>query len=133
MRQVYHPYWKLEEHQHGMWRQVTGGGNRLQHATNAANLMRDPEAFKESMLKAVRTWSNSCEAALTTPGLNRRAWLGHAGCCIGVGSPEELTRLGWHMLSREEQDAANAAADEAIFEWERLYLLGPDQGVLFDA
>lgn len=129
---MYYPYWGLEEHKHGMWRQVSGL-ERHDHVRNAANLMRDVDGFLRAMLRAVHEWPNSCEMALTTTGLNRRAWLGHAGCCIEVGSPEELTRLGWHALTRQEQDAANAAADEAIAEWGRLYLLGPDQERLFDA
>lgn len=120
MRQVYHPYWKLEEHKFGMWRQVHGI-DRHSFVALAADLMRDRQKFLAAMLRAVEEWPHSCEMAMTTPSLNRRAWMGHAGCCISIGSPEELTRLGWHTLTRTEQTIANAAADDAISEWERRY------------
>ena len=73
------------------------------------------------MMKAVNDWPISCEVNLTASSINQRAWLGHAGCCIAAGSPEDCTRLGWHMLTEEEQDKANAAADRAIEEWARRY------------
>jgi len=49
--------------------------------------------------------------------LNQRAWIGHAGCFLATGSPEETTRLGWHELDDGEQYGANAAADAVIAEW----------------
>ena len=79
----------------------------------------DPVAFEAAMMRAIWEWPLSCEAALTTPSLNRRAFMGHAGCCIATGSPEDLTRLAWHRLDKEQQDAANAAADRAIEAWEK--------------
>lgn len=119
--QVYYPYWELEEHKAGMWRAVYGD-ERHTFSQAAAELMRRPADFRAAMLRAVKEWPKSCEMAMTTPGLNQRAWMGHAGCCIGTGSPEDLTRLGWHMLTREEQDVANRMADEAISEWHRQHL-----------
>ena len=53
--------------------------------------------------------------------MNRRAWLGHAGCCIAVDSPEDLTRLAWHTLTTEQQERADAVAEEAIATWERMH------------
>jgi hypothetical protein len=117
---VYYPYSQLEEHQAGMWRQISGH-DRHSFVALAADLMRVPDRFYDAMLRAVEEWPRSCEMALTTPGLNRRAWMGHAGCCIATGSPEELTRLAWHTLTRPEQELANLAADDAIAEWERRY------------
>jgi hypothetical protein len=81
--------------------------------------MSNPAAFADSMRVALKRWPRSVAVALTTPGLNQRAWLGHAGCFLATGSPEEATRLGWHELDDAEQWAANDAADCVIAEWHK--------------
>ena len=116
MKRVFYHYSQLEEHDHGMWR-IVSVGDREGYIEASRALMASPTRFREAMLRAVREWPRSCEAALTADSMNHRAWMGHAGCCIAVGSPEDLTRLGWHRLTQDQQDAANAAADEAIAEW----------------
>lgn len=113
-----HPWWALEEFKPdgGMW-SIPGTLMRQQHAREASDLMANPDAFRKAMRRALREWPNSVEAAFATPGLNLRAWIGHAGCWLGVGSPEETTRQGWHLLDDGEQYAANAAADAVIAEY----------------
>lgn len=119
--QVFHHFELCEEFSAGMWRS-TSGDERISLMNAAANLMIDCPSFLSAMLLAVRKWPNSCEANLSNRAVNRRAWLGHAGCCIATGSPEDVTRQAWHTLTQEQQDKANAAADEAIAAWEESYL-----------
>ena len=119
-QRVHHHYEKLEEAEHEMWR-VEYGEEKELHLEKAAGLMKDPSAFRDAMIRAVFEWPNSCEHNLTCFSMNRRAWMGHAGCLIGAGSPEATTRLAWHTLTTPQQDAANRAADEAIAAWERKY------------
>lgn len=118
IRRIYFHHKDLEEYEggSGMWRLVNGP-SRLQYERDSANLMRDPAAFADAMRRALVEWPNSCTNAFTTNGMNQRAWLGHAGCYLATGSPEETTRLGWHTLNEPEQHAANAAADLVISEW----------------
>lgn len=113
---VYFHYEDLEEYKCGMWRIVRGDA-RMANARRAADLMRDSVAFKAAMRKALTQWPNSCLHNLTAEDTNRLAWLGHAGNCIAAASPEENTRIGWHMLNQLEQDAANQAAQEVLDEW----------------
>jgi hypothetical protein len=113
---LYFPYQQLEEFQRGMWR-IVRGEDRKRFATMAADLMRQPVKFKAAMMEAVDTWPISCAQNLTSENSNRIAWLGHAGCCIGVGSCEENTRIGWHMLSPPEQSEANRVAGEVLDHW----------------
>lgn len=117
---VYYHYELLEEYTHGMWR-IERGVDRKAYVEEAAMLMRDPERFEAAMMRAINEWPVSCEHSLTAEDTNRIAWLGHAGCCIEVGSPEEATRAGWHTLTKPEQDEANAAAARALSEWESIY------------
>jgi hypothetical protein len=108
----------------GMWQIVTGPAAKV-HAQCASDLMADPGAFQAAMEAVLTRWPNSCEQALSSDGNNQRAWLGHAGCWLGVGSPEECTRAGWHMLDDAEQYGANAAADRVIGQWRALNQRGP--------
>lgn len=110
---VFHPYHKLEEFHAGMWRIVRGVA-RKDYIAASAELMKSPHDFKDAMLRALDEWPISCEANLTAESVNRIAWLGHAGCCIATGSPEEATRVGWHTLEPDEQDEANRVADEVV-------------------
>jgi hypothetical protein len=116
VRQVFFHYSDLEEHRHGLWRS-TPVDEREGYIEASAELMRNPAAFRAAMERVLTEWPNSAMAAMTTPGLNQRAYMGHAGCCINHQSPEDLTRLGWHRLTELEQDLANAAADEVIAQW----------------
>jgi hypothetical protein len=127
MKRIYHHYEKWEEIQAGMWRNVPAS-ERQDLMDRAAILMKDTESFYQAMRRAITEWPFSCEHHLTG-GFNRQAWIGHAGCCIAVNSPEDITRLAWHNLSQDQQDLANAAADKAIAEWERRQMLpeGPCQ------
>jgi hypothetical protein len=120
MEQKFHPFTDLEEHAHGMWRNVTGV-EREHLVTQAIGFTGDADLYGEYMRRVTTEWPNSCEHNLTCPGLNRQAWIGHAACCLATTSPEDVTREAWGHLGQEQQDAANRQADEAIAEWERMY------------
>jgi len=110
---IYHHYEDLEEYHAGMWK-IVRGKPRKNYVAAAAGLMQDPGAFKDAMLQALTLWPKSCDANLTAESVNRIAWLGHAGCCIGTGSPEEATRVAWHTLASDEQAEANRVAGEVL-------------------
>lgn len=130
MKRVFHHYEDLEEFHAGMWK-VVRGKERQNNIEAAGDLMRCPEEFKEAMRQALTLWPKSCEAALTSADNNRIAWLGHAGCCIATGSPEENTRAGWHTLTVDEQNEANRVAGEILDEWLTSYRTVLDQPDLF--
>ena len=115
-KRVYFHYEELEEYQAGLWR-IVSGEKRKQHIEAAADLMKSSDEFKEAMLQAITLWPKSCAHNFTATGVNKIAWLGHAGCCISVGSPEDCTRAAWHTLSKDEQDDANRVAAEALATW----------------
>ena len=120
MKRKYYPYTQWEEHKYGMWK-ILSTEERNKYADVAASIMKDENRFKIAMLDALDKWPISCEVNLSARCMNRRAWLGHAGCCVDSGCPEEATRQGWHYLSEEEQQKANIVADEVILEWENRY------------
>jgi hypothetical protein len=117
---VFFHYTELEEYAAGMWKRPTGFV-RKQFVEAAADLMRCPDEFKLAMEQAAEQWRKSCAQNLTCYDSNRIAWLGHAGCCIATGSPEECTRVGWHTLTSDEQDEANRVAAEVLEIWDMAY------------
>lgn len=131
---VHYPWYELEEYRPdgGMWSTVPTL-KREYFITSTSDLMANPAKFADSMRRALKEWPKSVAVALTTPGMNHRAWLGHAGCYLATGSPEETTRLGWHELDDAEQWAANAAADQVIAEWRKQQQPDDEQMGLFDA
>jgi hypothetical protein len=112
-KRVFHPYDRLEEFHAGMWR-IVRGVQRQDYIAAAADLLKSPPEFRDAAFRVIDEWPISCEANLITDSLNRIAWLGQAACCITLGSPEESTRVAWHMLAQDEQKEANRVADEAI-------------------
>jgi len=124
MDRVYFHYQDLEEWRDGMWK-IVGGIKKKANSEAAATLMRDGSKFEAAMMRALEEWPNSCQHNLSAEDTNRLAWLGHAGCLLATGSPEENTRCGWHLLTTDEQNAANAAAQNVLDMWVEANLLMP--------
>ena len=113
---IYYHYEDLEEYHDGMWR-IAKGDLRKAMIDKASKLMKNPDMFYAKMLEALELWPKSCDHNLTANGVNHIAWLGHAGCCIGVESTEETTRCAWHTLDKAEQDEANRVAGDVLEIW----------------
>jgi hypothetical protein len=118
MKQVFHHYMKWEEHHAGMWQSVSKE-KADELLPKAIEFTGDHELYGSFMLKILKEWPISCEQNLTDNSINRRAWIGHAACCLAIGCPEHITRQAWHYLTQTQQDKANAQADYAISLWEK--------------
>jgi len=79
----------------------------------------------------VKEWPNACEQNLTNTNINRRAWVGHAACCLAFGCPEYITREAWGFLSDKQRDDANKQADYAIMIWEENYYGSKNECFMF--
>lgn len=121
-KRVYRHYMECEEYASPMWKALPPEEREGMPEKSAA-LMIDSLAFEVACARAVNEWPNSAEVNLTATVINHQAWLGHAACCINHGASEDLTRLGWRMLTEEQQAEANAAADRAIKIWSDRYVI----------
>ena len=83
------------------------------------HLYCDHNLYGMWMHKVVECWTYACEHNLTDLSINRKAWIGHAACCMAIKCPEEVTRMAWHFLTHEQQFKANNKAREVIKRWER--------------
>jgi len=113
---VWHPWWRWEECSYNMWGNVSDKSYWL---AKAIAFTGDAELYGKWMLKVVDKWPVSCEHNLTKKSLNRKAWIGHAAAALAIQCPEDIVRAAWAHLSREQQIAANAKAQEAIDIWEQ--------------
>jgi hypothetical protein len=117
-KRVYHPYELWEEIKFGMWDDVSDEKEWLEKAILFTG---DHKLYGSFMMRVVYEWPISCENALTDYNINRRAWVGHAACALGMGCPEHITRKAWRFLSYEQQYLANEEASRAIRAWENNY------------
>jgi len=127
MKRVYHHYLTWEEYHAGMWRKVYGD-DKKSYLEKVIEFTGNADLYGEWMLKVITSWPLSCEHNLTAVSTNRKAWIGHAACCLAIGCPEDVTRSAWGYLSHEQRDRANLKADQAIEQWEILHA-EKDKGV----
>lgn len=80
------------------------------------DLLADEEAFRGALARVITEWPNSCEHYLTNERMNRIAWLGQASLCIARGIPSRF-RGGYMLLTKDQQQAADLAALDALNEW----------------
>lgn len=118
LTKVWHHYKNWEDFSAGLWRSVSGA-ERVKLLKLAINFTGDAKLYGSYMQKVIRIWPISCEQNLTDQNINRRAWIGHAACCLAIGSPDDVTRSAWGYLTPTQQDEANAEADRAISDWEQ--------------
>jgi hypothetical protein len=117
IKRIYHHYMSWEEHHAKMWHSLPKEEfNEM--LPKAIEFTGNHELYGAWMLKVLKVWPISCEQNLTDNSINRRAWIGHAACCLAIGCPENITRQAWHYLTKDQQDDANNKADQAISIWE---------------
>jgi len=116
VRRVFHHHDRWEDHQAGLY--ALRYDNPTEGAELARTLLADTEGLWAAMSAVTREWPRSSEVQLSHTSQNRQAWLGQAACCFVHGVPDDVTKQGWHMLTADQQDAANGVADQVIAEWE---------------
>lgn len=117
MDRVFHPYTDWEEFHAGMWRSVFGK-DRSKFLKKAVKFTGDHNLYGSYMLQVLKKWPISCEHNLSDVRQNRKAWIGHAACCLAFKCPEDITREAWGLLTEKQRDLANGMAEEAIEKWE---------------
>ena len=118
VKRIYHTFDKWECYPAGFYenkpkdRSLTDPQCRESYAT----FLRDIPAFEKAMDGVLADWKHSCEHYLTNEKMNRIAWLGQASMCYANGIPSIFCG-GFSLLSKEEQEAANAAALRYLNIW----------------
>lgn len=118
-KRVYHPFWKWEEVDHGMWSTCK---NKKEMLEKAVEFTGNHALYGSFMQRVIKEWPISCENALTDESTNKKAWIGHAACAMAINCPEDITRKAWGYLTDEQRLLANKEADKAIKSWEDAYI-----------
>lgn len=116
MKQIYHNYETWEDWINGMW-SVVGKEQEEKMLPLAIEFTGNAELYGAAMIQVVYEWPISCEQNLTNSSINRKAWIGHAACCLEFGWPEYIVRRAWKYLSEKQQVKANRKAQQAISIW----------------
>jgi hypothetical protein len=117
LKRIYRHYELWEDYKNGMWRKDTKDYDEgmLQEVIEFTG---NHVEYGNAMLRVIKEWAVSCEHNLTNLSINRKAWIGHAACCLERGYPEYLVRQAWGMLTEQQRVDANNRAEYAIKQWE---------------
>lgn len=121
MKRIYHPYWVWEDFKNGLYDQEKMYSEQEEFllANKGKELLSHLDEFEQVALKVISEWKNASEQNLTNISRNRQAWIGQASCCYKLKIPERITKLGWRLLTYEQQIEANKIADKIIKIWEK--------------
>lgn len=114
MEKVWQPYWLWEDI--GMYLSIEASAEKEMHK-KARELMQDHGKWGGFMMNVLDQFPVACEHNLTDTSANLQAWIGQASCFLAIECPEYVTKQVWATLTPEQQSAANAEADKAIFKW----------------
>jgi len=111
---IYHPISKWEEIGAGMW---SKSENRKADLKKAIEFTGNHRLYGKYMMQVVREWVFSCENSLTNIDINHKAFIGHCAAAKALGLPEDLVRQAWGVLTDEQRQKADMAAERAIRWW----------------
>lgn len=117
MNRIYHTWDKWEDYPAGFFEVRPPKGLTDNDCISCyRDLLRDIPEFKRIMLLIIDEWEMSCQHNLTNDRMNRIAYMGQAALCYKFKCPSKY-RGGYHLLTQEEQKAADEAALEIINIW----------------
>jgi hypothetical protein len=119
MKRIFHSWDKWECYRHGFY----GGLEYPKDNTLAlyASLLKDLVKFEAALQVIIRDWHYSCEHNLSNEAMNRVAWLGQASCALIYQVPSSVSMGGYNLLTKEEQQAADAMAQKYLNLWLERY------------
>lgn len=114
---IFHTWDKWECYRAGFFAERPPNGMTQEAGEEAyREFLSDPARFAAGLTGVIESWKYSCEHNLTNDRMNRIAWLGQASAAYAMGMPS-VCRGGFHALTQEQQDAADALALEYLNRW----------------
>lgn len=112
----FHTYDKWECYAAGFYNTHKDGMDKKTCEEAYRAFLADIPAFALALDHVIAEWKHSCEHYLTNTAMNRIAWLGQAAACYAIQIPATF-RSGFHLLSQEQQDLADATALDYLNRW----------------
>jgi len=116
VEKIWHPYWKWECYPAGFFENAPEGKSLKEGETGYRDFFETPHAFEKGIIEVFKEWPKSCEHNLTSPSLNKIAWLGQAAACITRHIPAKC-RAGFRLLDAEKQMEMNELSKKYILQW----------------
>lgn len=119
MKRIYHTWDKWECYPAGFYEDKPKSRpdeTKEQLEKEYADFLSNQTLFWSALERVIVEWKNSCEHYLTNQNMNRIAWLGQASACIQLGIPAAF-RGGFHLMTKEQQRAADMTAFVALNVW----------------
>lgn len=113
---IFHTYDKWEAVSYGFYDLKHKKYTKKQCEWMYKSMMCDLQLFNDVLDKVISEWKYSCEHNLTNKSMNRIAWLGQCAMAYKYNVPS-IYCSGWQLLTKEEQDAANEVALNALNTW----------------
>jgi len=113
-QRIYHPISKWEEIGAGMWDKSKDRKSDLKRAIIFTGNHR---LYGKYMMQVVNEWTFSCENSLTNTDINHKAFIGHCAAAKALRLPEDIVRQAWGLLTNEQRQKADMAAERAINWW----------------
>lgn len=114
---VYHTWDKWECYRAGFYDERPRDGVTVEAGEELyREFLADQGRFGAALEVVTTQWKYSCEHYLTNERMNRIAWLGQASAAQALGMPS-CCRGGYHRLTQEQKNAADALALEYLNRW----------------
>lgn len=113
---IYHTWEKWECYKAGFYNERCDGMETEQGEEMYREFLADLDRFRAALEVVTSEWKYSCEHYLTNERMNRIAWLGQASVAQALGIPS-LCRGGYHRLTDDQKQAADALALEYLNKW----------------
>lgn len=114
---VYHTWDKWECYRAGFYDERPRDGVTVEAGEELyREFLADQGRFRAALETVTTQWKYSCEHYLTNERMNRIAWLGQASAAQALGMPS-CCRGGYHRLTQEQKNAADALALEYLNRW----------------
>jgi ParB-like chromosome segregation protein Spo0J len=113
---IFHTWDKWECYRAGFYKERPDGMTQQDGEEKYREFLSDLPRFELSLKAVTEQWNFSCEHYLTNDRINRIAWLGQASVAHALGIPS-CCRGGYHLLTQEQQQAADGLALSYLNKW----------------
>ncbi len=113
---IFHEWQHWECYEAGFYATTVPGKSRQECEEEYAIFLSNEDKFRKAAFGVIRNWEKSCEHYLSNQQMNRIAWIGQAAAAYELNLPATY-RGGFTLMTKEQQEAANKIALEALNQW----------------
>lgn len=121
IKQQWVPYWDWEDWHNGMWKKVDKE-QESEFLEKCITFTSNWIEYGKWMQLVVEKWPNTMLNSLSSPSINKRAFIGHCACSLAFNCPEYITRMAWKHLTDQQRADADDIAEIVYHDWKNKQL-----------